>query len=198
MPFGPPIYKYGMLKVHIGSYRGIFVPEKVSINIRGSTYTVMRKYLEFLSAIDRWESMAKACEVMGISYRTGEVWRRRLEELLGGRVIESTKGGRSGGSSSLTPLGEEVLSAYYALASRTKPGFVKSLIGLKMSARNLLRGVVQDVTCDGLICKVTVSLFANQSVTALITSDAAKEQELRKGDEVYVVVKAIDSIVMKE
>ncbi|MCS7142190.1 MAG: TOBE domain-containing protein [Aigarchaeota archaeon] len=170
---------------------------KVSINVGGTKVTLLRRQLEFLSRVDKWQSISKACREMGISYRTGLKWRADLERAVGGKLIDSSKGGRGGGVSTTTPLGVEVLQSYYIALSLDKPGMVKSLIGSRMSARNVLRGIVREVTCDSLICKVSVVIQTPQPLVALITADAARELDLREGDSVSVVLKALDTILIK-
>jgi molybdopterin-binding protein len=52
------------------------------------------------------------------------------------------------------------------------------------------------VTIDGLLAKVVLSV-GNQRVTAIITSDAALELELKPGDQALALIKATEVMIGK-
>lgn len=68
---------------------------------------------------------------------------------------------------------------------------------MRVSARNVFTGRVAKVERDGALTKVWVKVEKVEEVTALITSEAAIELELKEGDEVDVIFKATEVIVMK-
>ncbi|MEM1658268.1 MAG: TOBE domain-containing protein [Candidatus Jordarchaeales archaeon] len=68
---------------------------------------------------------------------------------------------------------------------------------MKVSARNVFTGRVARVEQDGALTKVWVKVEKVEEVTALITSEAAIELELKEGDEVDVIFKATEVIVVK-
>jgi len=67
---------------------------------------------ELLKAIDRTGSISKASRSMGISFRRGWSYVSAVEKRLGCRLIERSKGGRSGGGSYLTPLGKKLIGEF--------------------------------------------------------------------------------------
>ncbi len=64
----------------------------------------------------------------------------------------------------------------------------------RVSGRNQLVGQVLDVQVDGLLAKVVLS-FGEQQITAIITSDAVREMDLKKGDTAAALVKSTEVMI---
>lgn len=64
----------------------------------------------------------------------------------------------------------------------------------RISGRNQLAGTVVEVTIDGLLAKIVLAVGA-QRVTAIITSDSARELKLKPGDEAVALIKATEVMV---
>ena len=60
-------------------------------------------YLRFLEAVDRTGTIRQAGRTVGWSYRTCLNRIRRMEEVLGGPVLVTSRGGAGHGGSALTP-----------------------------------------------------------------------------------------------
>jgi 8-oxo-dGTP diphosphatase len=67
---------------------------------------------ELLELIDETGSLSEAAKGMGMSYRYAWGMVRKVSEASGGPVVESTRGGSSGGRTTLTPLGKGLLEAF--------------------------------------------------------------------------------------
>lgn len=67
---------------------------------------------ELLRLIDTEKSLLKASEKMGMSYRHAWGTIKELEESLGKKVVQSSRGGKEGGRTRLTKAGKEVLWEY--------------------------------------------------------------------------------------
>jgi molybdate transport system regulatory protein len=67
---------------------------------------------------------------------------------------------------------------------------------IDLSARNQLRGVVAEVTVEGLMAEVRVAI-GDQELVAVITRSAAERLGLRAGDGVYAVVKSTEVMIGK-
>ncbi|BCS35504.1 hypothetical protein TBR22_A47350 [Luteitalea sp. TBR-22] len=65
-----------------------------------------------------------------------------------------------------------------------------------LSARNRLRGVIEEVRVDGLLAQVRLRV-AGQPLTAIITADAVRALGLRRGDEALAVVKSTEVMVAR-
>ena len=68
------------------------------------------------------------------------------------------------------------------------------LVGL--SARNRLRGFVEEVRVDGLLAQVKLRV-GGQSLTAVITADAARVLKLRRGDDALAVIKSTEVMIAR-
>ncbi len=67
---------------------------------------------EILKTIDQYGSIAKASEVLGMSYKFIWNYIKRLESNLGEPVVEMRRGGRGKGGTRLTPAGRMLLELY--------------------------------------------------------------------------------------
>jgi molybdate transport system regulatory protein len=67
---------------------------------------------EILRKVKETGSLAKAAKSMGMSYSHAWSQVREMSEAAGGLVVETARGGRSGGGSRLTELGLEILDIF--------------------------------------------------------------------------------------
>jgi len=74
----------------------------------------------------------------------------------------------------------------------TSPGVIVALSG-----RNRLRGFVEEVRTDGLLGQVRLRI-GDQTLTAVITSDAVNELRLRRGDDALAIIKATEVMIARE
>ena len=70
----------------------------------------------------------------------------------------------------------------------------EALVGL--SARNRLRGFVEEVRVDGLLAQVKLRV-GTQSLTAVITADAVRVLKLRRGDDAIAVIKSTEVMIAR-
>ncbi|HVU47346.1 MAG TPA: helix-turn-helix transcriptional regulator [Terracidiphilus sp.] len=117
----------------------------------------------------------QAAERLGMSYPALKHW------ILAGRIrTVKTPGGHH-----RIPL--EALDEFLP-ATAAKPG------SARISGRNQLLGTVTSVVIDGLLAKVVLSI-GNQSVTAIITADAARDLALKPGDQALALIKATEVMI---
>ena len=117
----------------------------------------------------------QAAEKLGISYPAVKHW------ILAGRIrTVKTPGGHH-----RVPL--EALEEFL-------PHAVARTGATRISGRNQLQGNVVEVTIEGLLAKVVLSV-ANQRVTAIITADAARELHLKPGEEAVALIKATEVMI---
>jgi len=158
---------------------------------------------EILEAVKGEGSISKAAKKAGMSYRY--VWNHlaKMEKVLQAPIVETYKGGRlGGGGAKLTELGESLLREY-----RRVEGYVGEIlgdeeyweaVGLKISARNRLRGVVKEVEKGMVTAKVRLEIEAPAVVTAIISREAVEELDIKPGDKAEAVIKATEVMVAKE
>ena len=65
-----------------------------------------------------------------------------------------------------------------------------------LSARNRLSGFVEEVRIDGLLAQVRLRV-GNQTLTAVVTSDAIHALKLKRGDDALAVIKSTEVMIAK-
>jgi molybdate transport system regulatory protein len=157
---------------------------------------------QILEQIGKAESISKAAEMLGMSYRYVWNYLQRIEKVLGEPVIKTYRGGKfGGGGAKLTRLGKELLDEYKRLE-----GYLDEVlfdeeyweaIGLKISARNRLRGKVIVVEKNGVTAKVKIEVTNPVTVTAIISKEAVEDLRIKVGDEVEAIIKATEVMIAK-
>ena len=66
-----------------------------------------------------------------------------------------------------------------------------------LSARNQLKGTVEEVRVEGLLAEVRVRI-GDQVLTSIITRDSALELGLERGDTAIAVIKSTEVMIAKE
>jgi molybdate transport system regulatory protein len=158
---------------------------------------------QILEAIKEVKSISKAAKKVGMSYRYVWNYLAKIEKTLQEPVVQTYKGGRKGGGgANLTKLGENLLKEY-----RRVEGYVGEIlgdeeyweaVGLKISARNRLRGIIQKVEKGVVTAKVKVKIEKPVVVTAIISKEAVEELDIKAGDQVEAVIKATEVMIAKE
>jgi len=69
---------------------------------------------------------------------------------------------------------------------------------MKLSARNVLKGKIIEVTKGATTAHVRITLPGGDVITASITNEAVSELDLKTGDDAYAVIKASDVMVGKD
>ncbi len=155
-----------------------------------------------LNAIEKHRSLAKASKNTKVSFRAAWNWLRKIEERLGVKIVDSKKGGEGGGGTTvLTEVGKRILRKYdnfdaYIQDALKNPELWEAC-GLKLSARNKLKGIVKSVEKDGVTAKVKIEIKVPTTVTSVITKEAVEDLEIKEGDEVEAVIKSTEVMVLK-
>ena len=158
---------------------------------------------KILETIKEVESISKAAKKAEMSYRYVWNYLAKLEKRLGEPVVRTFKGGsRGGGGAILTELGVNLLDEYNRAEC-----YMSEIVGdetqwedidLKISARNRLRGKVQQVDKGVITAKVKIKIETPAVMTAIISKEAVEELGIKTGDTVEAVVKATEVMVAKE
>jgi molybdopterin-binding protein len=128
--------------------------------------------------------LREAAELLGISYQTLKLWIYQEK-------IYSVK--TAGGHHRIPRSEIERLSGarkVAALKPRTSTGLNE------ISGRNKLLGIITNVRYSGLLAQVTIDV-CGQFVTSIITSDACRELNLKKGVAAYALVKATEVMLIR-
>jgi molybdopterin-binding protein len=65
-----------------------------------------------------------------------------------------------------------------------------------LSARNRLHGFIDEVRIDGLLAQVRMRI-GDQTLTSVITADAVRALELRRGDDALAIIKSTEVMIAK-
>lgn len=128
-----------------------------------------------------------AARTLGISYPTLKQW-------IYNKKIRSVK---TAGGHHRIPQGE-----IDRILEKDKPGKKRGRANEPanleaISGRNKLFGTVAEVRYDGLLAQVVIDVGANQQMVSIITADSARSLNLKKGANVYALVKATEVMVIR-
>jgi len=157
---------------------------------------------EILEAIDNENSLSKAAETLGMSYRYVWNYVQEIQGVMENQIVETYKGGKSGGGGAkLTVLGKSLLVEY-----KQAENYLDRILSgqdclevkvLKLSARNQFKGKVVAVDKGVITGKVKVEIKMPITITAVITKEAIEELDIKVGDEVSAIVKSTEIMIAK-
>ncbi len=87
-----------------------------------------------------------------------------------------------------------------ALGTVTAPQFpvmAEEKPPMQISARNALRGVVREITSDGVLCEVTLDLGNGQEIVSVITRSSAERLGLTPGVEATALIKSTEVLLAR-
>lgn len=123
----------------------------------------------------------EAARLLGISYPTIKQW------ILSGKLkTVQTPGGHH-------RLAEATLRPFLA-ADSTKPEVKSRERYRRVSGRNQLAGKVVSIRVEGLLAEVVLAV-GDSHVTAIITANAVRELQLKKGDTAAALIKSTDVMI---
>jgi molybdopterin-binding protein len=76
--------------------------------------------------------------------------------------------------------------------------YKKGGICLKISARNLLKGTVENVEIGAVMANVKIKMEAPDIITAIITKESVEDLDIKEGDIVTAVIKSTEVMVAKD
>ncbi|WP_455280481.1 TOBE domain-containing protein [[Eubacterium] cellulosolvens] len=169
---------------------------------KGTTDIIGSGGVSLLKAIDEYGSISNAARKIGMSYRFAWNQIKEIERAIGQPVLKTQVGGKNGGNAELTSKAKEILNEY----DKTNKYLSQVLqdknhwewIGLKISARNRLKGIVEDVEKGSVTSKVKIKIDTPITITSVITKEAVEDLELKRGDKVEAIIKSTEVMVSKE
>jgi molybdopterin-binding protein len=125
----------------------------------------------------------EAAAALGVSYPTLKHW------ILAGTIktIKTPGGHHRIPQSALTPM----LKSKPTAATRASRERFRAVSG-----RNQLIGKIVEVKISGLLAKVVLEI-GDQRITSIITSDAVREMQLRKGQTAAALMKATEVMIVR-
>ena len=129
-----------------------------------------------------------AAQRLGVGYSTLKHWIHQGK-------VRTTK--TAGGHHRLSEAEvDRVLAPRATAADARRPAAATGFI-VALSGRNRLRGFVDEVRIDGLLGQVRLRI-GDQTLTAVITSDAISELKLRRGDDAVAIIKSTEVMIARE
>ena len=131
-----------------------------------------------------------AAERLGVGYSTLKHW------IHDGRVRTTQT---PGGHHRIAEAELDRLVSKTPEASTPAPARERQLAGVieALSGRNRLHGFVEEVRTDGLLGQVRLRI-GDQTLTAVITTDAIRELKLRRGDDALAIIKSTEVMIGRE
>jgi molybdopterin-binding protein len=125
----------------------------------------------------------EAAAALGVSYPTLKQW------ILAGKIktIKTPGGHHRIPQSALTPM----LKSKPAAATKASRERFRTVSG-----RNQLIGQIVEVKISGLMAKVVLEI-GDQRVTSIITADAVREMQLRKGQTAAALMKSTEVMIVR-
>jgi molybdopterin-binding protein len=123
----------------------------------------------------------EAARLLGVSYATIKQW------ILSGKLktVQTPGGHHRLTESALRP---------FLQKDRMKPAVESRQRYRRVSGRNQLVGKVVSLRIEGLLAEVVLSL-GDTRVTAIITANAVRELQLKKGDTAAALIKSTDVMI---
>ncbi len=158
---------------------------------------------EILEAIEKHGSISSASKALGMSYRYVWGYVKKIEKITGKKVVKAFRGGKKGGKAELTDFGRELLREFRRLEEFMEISGRSfedewGLLGVKLSARNRLKGRVKKVIIEGVAGKVEIEIETPVILKSLITSEAIRDMDLKEGDEVFAIIKSTEIMIVKK
>jgi molybdate transport system regulatory protein len=160
-----------------------------------------------LEAIGRHGSITAAAKVAGLSYKGAWDAVQALNNLFDRPLVTTKAGGRHGGFAEVTAEGKALITAFQAV--ETELGHVLETLerrlagassaplhtllwslGMKTSARNALRGVVDRITDGAINAEVVLSIGGGAQIVAVITRHSVDDLALAPGREAIALIKS--------
>jgi molybdate transport system regulatory protein len=168
----------------------------------GTTDIIGSGGISLLKAIDKYGSISDAARKIGMSYRFAWNQIKEIEKAIGHPILKTQIGGKNGGNAKLTSKAKEILNEY----NKTNEYLSQLLqdknhwewIGLKISARNRLKGIVEDVEKGSVTSKVRIKIDTPATITSVITKEAVEDLNIKSGDKVEAIIKSTEVMVSKE
>jgi molybdate transport system regulatory protein len=157
---------------------------------------------KILQTIAEESSISEAARTLNMSYRYVWNYLQKIQKAIGEPVVETFRGGKTGGGGAmLTAMGQSLINEYQRvediMSEVLEDQEYWEVLGLKISARNQLKGKVVSIEKDGITAKVKVEIKAPTVVTAVITKEAVEELGVKVGDEVNAVIKSTEVMIAK-
>ena len=180
----------------------------MALNISDAlSQNVVDKRIDVLQRIKQYGSISEAARSAGISYKAAWQAIETLSALAGEPLVEKTVGGNSGGGR----LGDEAVLEASAALNKVRNQILTDIQGgespklaalasvaLRMSIRNIIPCVIEDIHGGMSMCKVKMKVCEGQYLRSSVTLESRQLLDLKEGKSVLALFKASAATVSKE
>jgi len=173
---------------------------------RGSEAQVGESRIRLLERIDELGSIAAAAKAVGLSYKGAWEAVQALNNLSASPLVLAQSGGAGGGTATVTPHGQALISGYASLEALLSEhigqlsallndpsapiGELLGSLNMKTSARNAYRGVITDLRDGAVNAEVTLKVSEEIEIVAIVTRESIEELRLAVGKPAVALVKS--------
>lgn len=172
---------------------------------KGAENRVGETRIQLLQAIAEKGSISAAAKAVGLSYKGAWDAVQALNNLFERPLVLARPGGRAGGAASVTPAGQALIGAFHQLeaalaqaAARLDEelstgatlGQIAWSLGMKTSARNVLRGEVSEVKPGAVNAEVHLKVSPRTTIVAIITRESVEHLGLEPGRPAFALIKS--------
>lgn len=166
--------------------------------------------IQLLAEIAEYGSITQAAKAMRMSYKAAWDAIDQMNNLAGEALVQRLAGGKGGGGTWLTQLGEQLV-ANFGIIQREHQRFIEQLgqqaeritddyfllrrMSMKTSARNQFHGRIARINAGAVNDEIEVEIAGGLQITAVVTHESTKNLELQPDTEVFALIKA-SSIIL--
>lgn len=188
------------------------VDAELRLSLNGQPLAGARR-VALLVEIARCGSITQAAKLAGLSYKGAWNAIDDMANLAGEPLLERTVGGKGGGSTKLTPRGEQLVRNF-SLIQQEHALFVARLnqqsrgltadyslmesIAMKTSARNQFAGVVSAIRTGSVNDEIDLQVIGGLHIIATVTRESCVDLGLQVGAKAFALVKASAIILMTQ
>jgi molybdate transport system regulatory protein len=169
--------------------------------------------IALLDKIDELGSINSAAKAVGLSYKTAWHLVNMMNNLSDKPLVDRVTGGKGGGGTVLTREGKKVIEQFRVVEEEHRK-FLENLesrlgdtanlyqflrrISMKISARNVFSGTIEEVRKGAVNAEVILALTGGQQIASIITNGAVDNLGLKKGMSAYAIVKSNSVMVGRD
>jgi len=163
-----------------------------------------------LRAVASQGSITQAAKAHGISYKAAWDALEAMNTLAGEPLVERSVGGRGGGSTHLTPRGQQLVDRFEQIDAAhqrflklldhqsidfDQPFSLLRVLNMKTSARNQFVGTVTSLRSGAVNDEVVITLPSGQRIVAVVTQESTQSLGLRTKMTAFALVKASSVVI---
>jgi molybdate transport system regulatory protein len=163
-----------------------------------------------LRAVASHGSITQAAKAHGISYKAAWDALEAMNTLAGEPLVERSVGGRGGGSTHLTPRGQQLVDRFEQIDAAhhrflklldqqsidfDQPFSLLKVLNMKTSARNQFVGTVTSLRSGAVNDEVVITLPTGQRIVAVVTQESTQSLGLRTKMTAIALVKASSVVI---